>query len=50
MDIDDLKILPAVLPVYIEIPAAVHRDLAAAMDQKREVHVIIVKILVVKIC
>lgn len=50
MDVDDLKILPAVLPVYIQVPAAIHRDLAAAMDQKRKVHVIIIKILVVKIC
>ena len=46
MDIDDLKIFPAVLPVCIQIPAAVHRDLTAAVDQKGEVYVIVVKVLV----
>ena len=47
MDIDDLKIFPAVLPVCIQIPAAVHRDLTAAVDQKGEVYVIVVKVLVI---
>ena len=47
MNIDDLKIPSAVLPVCIQIPAAVYRNLAAAMDQKGQVHVIAVKILVI---
>ena len=37
MEIDNLKISPAVLPVCIQIPAAAGRDLAAAVNQKGEV-------------
>ena len=47
VDIDDLKISSAILPVCVQIPAAVSGDLAAAVDQEWKRHVIVVKILVV---
>ena len=47
MDIDDLKFSSAVPPVYIQIPAAVDGYLAAVVNQKRKIYIVIIKILVI---
>ena len=50
VDIDDLKISSAVLPVDIQILIAVKGNPAAAVHQKRKGYIIKIKVLVIEIC
>lgn len=50
MDIDNLEVFSAVQSVYTHVFIAVKRNPAAAMNQKRKVYIIIIKIFIIEIC